>query len=481
MRPALALLSRLFSFRGRLSAAQPSSTVRPAPSSAAQRPSPSSSGVFAASVAAGLALATFAPAPAAEARTIIRDAEIERTLKMIARPVYRAAGLNFERVPIFILSDRSLNAFVTGANVMFLNTGMLVELDTPEELMAVIAHEAAHVVERHVVTRLAAQRTAGRASILSTIIGIGAAVAGAGDVGLAGASAGNRIALRDLLSFTRAQEAGADQTGARLMNRAGVDPAAMLSVLRRFENQVAGLQIDPYAQTHPLGRRRILLLESVVARSPARGKKLSREIAYWHARMRAKIDGYYAGVTSSRTRRRFNNPEIDLYRDAMYRAYLPDTAGALKAIDRLIKMRPNDPYYWELKGQILYQSGRGRQAVTPYRRAVKLAPNEPLIAAGLGRSLLTLKTRKANREALRVLERAAVGDPFHSGMRRSLAEAYSALGNDGMAALASAERFALLGRIRDAHIQAKRAQRFLPNGSPGWLRAADVLDLKPRR
>ncbi len=429
---------------------------------------------------AGLAVAAALVASPAAAQTIVRDAEIERTLRMLARPIYEAGGLTAERVPIFIIADRSLNAFVTGGNVMFLHTGMLLELETPEELMAVIAHESGHVIERHVVSRIAAQETARDTAIISTIIGIGAAVAGAGEAGVGAASAGSSVALRDLLRFTRAQEAGADQTGARLMTAAGIDPAAMLLVLQRFDSAVAGLSVDPYILTHPLGGERIRLLEAAVANSSARGGRAPAEFHYWHGRMRAKLDGFLAVPGSTAAARRFDDPELDLYREAIYLHRLPDPPGAVDAIDRLIAMRPNDPFYWELKGQILYESGRGPEAVEPYRRAAELAPEEPLIVAGLGNALLTVETPEADAEALRVLERAALADPYDASMRRPLAIAYARAGNDGMAAVVTAERLALTGRIEEAHIHAERARNMLPVGSPGWLRAEDVLALRPR-
>lgn len=427
------------------------------------------------SLALGLTGVVAAPS---SAQTLIRDAEIERTLRMLSKPIYDAGGLTAERVPIFMLGDRSLNAFVSGANVMFLHTGLLLELDTPEELMAVIAHESGHVIERHIVSRLAAQETARNTAIVSTIIAIGAAAAGAGEAGVGAASAGQQVAIRDLLRFTRAQESGADQTAVRLMDAAGIDPAAMLSVLERFEAQVGSFGVNPYTVTHPLSRARMQMLEVAVSNSSARGGRAPQDFYYWHARMRAKLDGFMAQPGSIAAPLRFNDPELDLYREAIYLHRLPDPDAAVDAIDRLIAMRPQDPYYWELKGQILYESGRGPDAVAPYRRAVEFAPNEPLIIAGLGQALLTVETPEADAEALRVLERAAIADPFDPSMRRPLAIAYARAGNDGMAAVVTAERLALSGRISEAQIHAERARNMLPTGSPGWLRAEDILGLR---
>jgi predicted Zn-dependent protease len=138
-------------------------------------------------------------------------------------------------------------------------------------------------------------------------------------------------------------------------------------------------------------------------------------------------------------------------------------------------MRPNDPYYQELQGQILFESRNFGAAVQAYARAVQLAPREPLILAGYGRALLAADTRSGNAQALDVLGRAYARDPFDPRMLRDLALAYARSGNNGMASAVTAERYAVLGQMEDAEIHATRASGLLPTGSGGWLRAQDVL------
>ncbi|MEM6667754.1 MAG: M48 family metalloprotease [Pseudomonadota bacterium] len=416
----------------------------------------------------------------ATARTLVRDSEIERTLQMMMNPIFDAADMPRDEIKIFILADRSLNAFISRGRSMFLHTGLLQTLETPEELMGVMAHETGHVTGGHLVKRIAAFEQARTQSIISTIIGVAAAAAGAGVGGFALGSSGGTFAERNLLRFTRSQEASADQASVTFLTRAGIDPAGTLKVLQRLEREQAYLvgNRDPYTLTHPLSRERIALLEENVSRSPALGQKASPEIYYWHARMRAKLDGFISAPTDNGDRWKTLD-EIELYREAINLHRLPSPDRAVAAMDRLIAMRPDDPFYWELKGQILRESGRGGDAVQPYTKALQLKPGDPLIASGLGEALLSQETPASNAKALEILSQAALDDPYDAGLRRPLAVAYARAGNDGMAAVATAERLALSGRMSDAAIQARRAQAVLPKGSPGWLRADDVLALKP--
>lgn len=430
-------------------------------------------------IAAGAALAA-AFTPALAQAGLIRDAEVERTLGRMINPIFDVAGLS-GRVRLFIIEDNSLNAFVAGGNNMFFHTGLLRQLETPEELIGVMAHETGHITSGHFVQRVAAIESAQTASILTTIAGIGAAAAGAGSAAVGASQGGQHILQRELAKFSRAQEAGADLEALRFMNAIDVDPVGMLKVLKRLEAQqsVFLTNINPYTLSHPLSRERIITLQRGVDSSPAHGRSVSPELRYWHGRMRAKLDGFLSPAGAA-ARESFGDPELDLYREAiaLHRTPLPDKAIA--AADQLIAMRPNDPYYWELKGQILFESGRGPKAVEPYERAVKLAPDEPLIAAGLGEALLTLKTPEADKRALRVLEQVAIAEPYNAAARRPLAIAYARTGQDGMAAVVSAEQLALQGNLKGAKRQALVAKEKLPVGSPGWLRAEDVMSLKGR-
>ena len=412
---------------------------------------------------------------------LIRDAEIERTLKGMAGPIFEAAGYPPNGIDLYIINDRSLNAFVANGNNMFLHTGLLQTLETPEELLAVIAHETGHIAGGHQARRQINIRNARGPALLGVLVGIAAGVAGGGGAGTA-VIAGSRSAIqRTLLRYNRGEESAADQAALDYLARARVDPIGLLKLLGRFRGQeVFNLgNVDPFVQTHPLSAERMQLVERRVAEAAEREFPADPERDYWHGRMRAKLIGFLDSPERvlDRLEGEAETEEV-LYSKAVALYRLPAMSEAIAATDRLIALRPNDPFYIELKGQILFETGNADQAVPLYRQAVRLAPGEPLLEAGLGRALLSLNRPEADAEALEVLQNARRRDLGDAAALRALATAYSRAGDQGMAALATAERYALTGRIKDALLHARRAAAALPEGSPGWLRAQDILSLE---
>lgn len=414
------------------------------------------------------------------AQGLVRDAEIERTLRAMSNPIFRAAGLSAGGVDIHIVNSRALNAFVAGGRAMFLNTGLLMTLETPEELIGVIAHEAGHIAGGHQARRAIALRNARGPALLGLLAGIAIGAAGGGPAGAAIAAGSQSAVNRTLLSYNRGEEASADQAALRYMARAGVDPMGLLKVMQRFRGQEVFTigNTDPYVLTHPLSTERMQLIERHVAEASAKAYPSDPQRDYWHARMRAKLDGFLENPRRVLLRLEgLEEDELTLYRKAVALHRLPAPSEAVAAADRLIALRPQDPFYLELKGQILHESGRASEAVPLYRAAVAAAPSEPLLKAGLGRTLLALNDPDADREALAVLQEAQSADRGDASALRDLALAFARAGDTGMATLATAERFALVGRSRDAVLHAKRASKILPQGSPAWLRAQDILVL----
>ena len=420
-------------------------------------------------------------AAGAQAQGIIRDAEIERALARIANPILAAAGLSPGQVNIYMVDDPELNAFVAGGNNLFINAGLMRKLGTIDQLQAVIAHEAGHIAGGHIARRNEQIRAAQRKGGIGALLALAAAVGGNADLGLAVGLLSQEVALRDLLKHSRGEEAAADQAGLRYMISAGAEPRAIMEVMDLFRGQdiLSEKYSDPYTRTHPLWNRRIRLIEDRVASAP-RGKPRSDAEIYVHRRMVAKFDGFIGNPRQTLRKYQDDKSEIGaLARAAAYHR-LPDPRRALASADALIKARPQDPYYHELRGQFLLEVGRAAEAVTSYRRAAQLAPKEPLILAGLGHALVAVDSPQATREALDVLTRAAAREKSDPGILRNLAVVHARLGNQGQASLATAERFALQGRVRDADIHATRAAAQLPEGSPGWHRAQDILRITRR-
>ena len=430
--------------------------------------------------ASALVLATLALPGTAAALSLVRDAEIERTLNDMSSPIYQAAGLTPSSVEIYMVNDRALNAFVAGGRRMFLNTGLMMELETPEELLGVIAHETGHIAGGHEARRAINIRNARGPALIGLLAGIAAGAAGGGPAGAAIAMGSQGALERSLLSYNRAEEASADQAALSYLARAGIDPAGLQRVLERFRGQevLALGNLDPYALTHPLSTERMSLIDRRVAESAGRAWPQDPQQDYWHRRMRAKLSGFLREPSLVLDRLE-GQPETEftLYERAIALHRLPAPAEAVQAAERLIAMRPSDSFYHELKGQILLESAQAAAAVPSYREAVRLAPGEPLLKAGLGRALLQLGTPSADAEALAILEAARRDDPADGMALRDLATAYARAGQQGMASLATAERYALTGDRESAVSLARRATGTLPQGSPGWLRAQDILAL----
>ncbi len=413
----------------------------------------------------------------AQAISVIRDAEIERSLKEIAKPVLRAAGLGSNSIRILVINDPSLNAFVVDSRHIFIHSGLILRLDRPEALQAVLAHEIAHIANGHLTLRAGNARRASRTAAIGLALSIALAAKGEGQAaaGLAAGTASS--AQRIFFKHTRAEEASADQSALRYMATAGIDPSAMLDVLNLFRGQEAlrEQRQDPYARTHPLTKDRQRAVKGYTAAYADRTRATPAETAYWFNRMDAKLEGFLRNSRSVlRAREAKGDGETAILRRAVALHRQPAPAKAMAEMQKLLKLRPRDPYYHELLGQILLESNRPGPAVTSYRNAVKLGGNDPLLLGGLGRALLAQNTNASNGEALRVLNAARGRDPANPTMLRDLAVAHAKNGQNAMASVATSERYLVLSRFKEARIHAKRAMGALPQGSQGWLRAQDV-------
>jgi predicted Zn-dependent protease len=424
-------------------------------------------------------MATPALAQGREGISFIRDAEIEHNIRHFATPVFEMAELDPEAVQIYIVNDATLNAFVAGGQRLFLHTGLLQRVERPSQLIGVIAHETGHIAGGHLSRTNEALRNASAEAIVAMVLGGLIAAAGAPGPAIAVLSAGQHVAERSLLKYTRGQESAADQAAITFLNRTKQSSTGLvefLDVLGRQESLVVERQ-DPYTRTHPISTERIQVLREQVLRSPYANQPDSPDYIRRLQRIQAKLLGYIGGL--GETLKKY--PVTDITPVARYaRAFAYYRQGNLprmmSELDPLIAAEPDDPFYHEIKGQALFEHGRINEAVAPAREAVKLAPREPLLRYLLGQVLLGLEKPEANRDAIIHLEESARQDADYHGTWVLLAIAYGREENFGMAALASAERFLLEDRTLDARGQAERAKRLLPLGAPAVLRAQDIID-----
>ena len=404
--------------------------------------------------------------------SIARDAEIETLVQDYARPIFKAAGLRSGSVQIFLVPNQSFNAFVASGQTMFINVGALIQSETPNEIIGVIAHETGHLVAGDLASLRQRIDEAKTAAMIAGLVGMGAAVAGsaAGIHGLGQAAGGialgaSQIAERSVLAYQRSQESGADHAAAGFLEKTGQSGAGLLATFKRLADQMllTSRSLDPYLQTHPLPEERVVALENLVTAGKFYDHKDPPELQKRHDLMRAKLIGFT--WTPDRILRRF--PMTDTSLPARYaRAISAYRSGALdpaiKQIDGLIASDPSDAYFHELKGQALLEGGQPKDSIAPLRKAVSLAPGAGLIRILLGQALVSQNDPALVDEAVRMLARA-----------------YALRGDIPMAELATAQGYFVNGEVKDAQMHAERAQAKLKPNSPAWLRADDIVSYKP--
>lgn len=410
---------------------------------------------------------------------VIRDAETETLLRNFANPLFRASGIEPNAVRIILIRDDALNAFVSTGNRLFMNTGIIAKAESALELVGVLAHEAGHIRGGHIVKLPEMMREAMIKAIAAMLIGAAAGVAGrSGEAGMGAMLGGQQLAMRGMMSFTRSMENAADQSALLALDRVGWPARGMLGLFRRIQDQEAlvdELQ-DPYLRTHPLTRDRVEAVSAHIARSPASAAALPPALDAAFLMVRAKLRGFLepSSVTLRRVKESERGAEARYARAiALYRLGHIDPAVAL--VDGLIGEAPGSPWLHELKGQILFEGGRGAAALAPYREAARLAPEHATIRAALARAMIETNDPAQLRPAIAHLQSALARERDDAWAWRSLGIAWGRLGELGQADLALAEEALVLGDIPRARTLARRAEKQLPPG-PARLRAGDVAN-----
>lgn len=431
-----------------------------------------------------LALLVSASSAYAEGMNVIRDEEIETDLKIISKPIFEQAGLSSETVRFVMIDNPELNAFVAGGQNIFLHTGLILETQNPEELFGVIAHETGHIADGHLFRGQVEASNLSLPALLGNLIGIAVAIGTrSGEAGAAISNASSSLALRNMLRHTRTQEASADQAGIRFLRGAHLPATGFLSFMKKLSSQelLPESQQTQYILTHPLTQDRIDFLRHIV--DTEKQGVVSPEWNEMHRRVKAKLTGYLfpdrvlqsAAVADGSVAARYSRA-IAWFRKAQ-------AGKAIGIIDALLKEEPKNPYFYELKGQILMENGHVEEAVSAYARAVELAPSSGLIRVTYAHSLLESKEKKAERraEAIRQLTIAQDREKKMPELHRFLAVAYGAQGEEGLSRLQLAEEALLQGNKEFAEREAKIAKANLKKETPAYLRADDIINLLSKK
>ncbi len=420
---------------------------------------------------------------------LIRDTEIEQLLREYTTPILRAAGLGQQNIRVVIINDRSFNAFVMDGRRIFVNTGALLDSETPNQIIGVLAHETGHIAGGHLAKLREQLASVQTAALIAMLAGVGAMVAGASagggsglsQVGAAAVSTPGEIVRRTILSYQRTQEEAADRAGVKFLNETGQSPKGMYETFKRFADQiqfVAG-RVDPYLQSHPMPAERVRALEIFARTSPVWDKKDSPELQLRHDMMRAKLSAFMERPETVARRYPLSNTSLPArYARAIATYRYADIRSAVAQIDALIQVQPNNPYFWELKGQALLESGHPAEAIAPLRHAVSLAQNAPLIQVMLGQALVASENPKVADEAINILRNALVREPETPAGFTQLAMAYGRKGDLAQADLASAQAAFMRNDFKTARELAARARTRFPVGAPGWVKADDIVNVK---
>jgi predicted Zn-dependent protease len=448
--------------------------------------------LIALATAAAIALPSL-PAQAQRAQgggiPLIRDAEIEQLMREYTQPILKAAGLTSANIKIVLINDRSFNAFVVDGRRIFVNTGALTESTTPNQIIGVLAHETGHIAGGHLSKLRQELANAQTAAIIGMLLGVAAMVAGsrsgadsgASQAGAAVLSSAPQVAMRSLLSYQRAHEEAADRAAVKFLAATNQSAKGMYETFKRFaDNSMFTARFaDPYAQSHPMPTERIAALVEIARTSPIWEKKDPPELQARHDMMRAKLSGFME--TPQTVARRYPPSDTSLparYARAIATYRHSDLRAAVAQIDGLIAVQPNNPYFYELKGQALLEGSKPAEAIAPLRHAVSLAREPTLIQLMLGQALVATNDPKHSEEAITILRNALAREPDAPQAYQQLAMAYGRKGDLAQADLASAQAAFSRGDIKTARELAARAKTRLPVGSPGWVRADDIVAAK---
>jgi len=427
------------------------------------------------------ALSLYAPVARAQdddSETILRDTEIEEILHRDADPVFIASGLDPKTVKIILIGTKEINATTSSGPTIMVNTGLILEAETPNQLIGVLAHETGHAAGGHIARSDEGMKSALRTFLLTMGLGIAAAVAGRPDAGAALMYNANYFATLDFLGYSREQEARADQAAVTYLEQSGQSSKGLVDFFDKFryEEVFDHAHQYPFFQSHPLSSDRIEALQVRAAKQAHYNTPDTPEMIEQHKIMIAKIRGFMDSPYQTLAKYK----EADTSFPARYAraiAYYKagETDRSIKGIDALIAEKPDDPYLYELKGQVLFEDGKIKDAEAPYRKAVELKPDAPLLRILLGQTLESEEDKTKLDDAITNLRRSLDLENDNPDAWQFLARAYDEKGDPGMARLATAEQNYALGQLKDARVFAMRAREMLPKNTPQWRRATDIV------
>ena len=392
--------------------------------------------------------------------SLIRDSEIEDFLREITNPILQVSGLKEENIRIFVVNDPSLNAFVSGGQNIFINTGLITKYQNPDVLIGVIAHEVGHIAGGHLARGSEAFSQVGNLALAGYLAGIAAAAINP-DAGMALLLGANQVATRTALKFTRSQEEAADNLALKYLAQNNISANGLVQLLSYFNEEDLAYdgKIDEYARTHPVSKNRINFIKNQAKKfktnqDQKRQKKLQRIIVKLEAFLGDpdKIIKEYSGMKDN-----------DIYARAIALHKKGESVKALKLLDGLIKKSVRDNYLWELKAQILFESGQINDAIIFYKKTLDLNPKNDLARVAMAGAIISLEKSDGDliRFAIKNLEQVKDREKENAQIYQNLYKGYNKIGDKGRAYLFLSELNLLRGEFEKVKKYAKLAKENL--------------------
>ena len=412
------------------------------------------------------------------AASLINDTETERVITELIEPLAAAANIPDGRLRVHIINDNEFNAFVMGGEDVYVYTGLLTQIKSPDALQAVIAHELGHTLGGHMAQMADRMNAEMTRTMLIQALGIGLMAVG-GDPSLgAGVLAGSSgIAQQSMLAFTRDEERIADDMGLKLMIRAKLDPNGFIQVFEQMGHMTGALEsrINPNRINHPLTAERLSNVRAQMEKiergyqpqnAPTNNQRAEYEL------VRAKLIGYLDSAENVATAYpNSDTSDAALYARAIARMRVGNLDDARIGTLTLISHNPQNPYFYELLGDIEYQLGHYDDSVDAYEKSLELTENAPQIETALA-LVLTERNKPDDRaRAIEMCKRALLAEPMPLTYW-VLARAY----DDGRADWARAEYYHMIGNDKKAREYARRAQKSLRPNTPEYIKSGDILE-----
>ena len=418
--------------------------------------------------------------------SLIRDTEIENTIRTYVIPLLKAARLDPNAIKVFIVKDEALNAFVAGGQKIFINSGLITRSTNANQIIGVLAHEVGHISGGHLSRTRAALSRSSVPAILAYILGGAATIATKrSDLGSALIIAGKSASQRTFLKYSRLQESAADQAALKYLDATNQSARGLLKFLENLNKNEFLNAVDEnvYLRSHPLSKNRIKVIKNHLKKTPFFAANDNQKNKVTHARVRAKLLAFLQ--KPSQTLTEFNRENVSIpsiYAQAIAHHKNSEYTRAIDLIDKLISEDPGDPYFRELKAQILFKSGQADKALDQLNKVIKILPTAPLIRQLTGLIQLKTKNPKFIEAAIENLRVAVNTEPNSANSWRQLAIAYSRKGDTGNKALALAETALLNDKIEMASYHAGHAAKIFSEGTREWLHSQDIINtIKSKR